>query len=63
MKQPRDGHWAGLLEALEREADALGGFGEVGLRVRFHDGQPREVEVQERRPKYLLSGAGAAKAT
>ena len=60
MKQPRDQHWTDLLAALEREADALGGYGEVGLRVRFHDGQPREVEVRERVPKYLLGKKGVA---
>ena len=54
MKQPRDQHWVDLLAALEREADLLAGYGELTLRVRFHDSQPREVEVLERVPKYLL---------
>ena len=60
MKQPRDQHWADLLAALEREADTLGGYGEVTLRVRFHDSQPREVEVLGRVPKYLLGKKGVA---
>jgi len=60
VKQPRDQHWADLLEALEREADALGGYGEVTLHLRFHDSQPREVEVLGRVPKYLLGKKGVA---
>ena len=59
MRQPRDQHWADLLEAVEMEAKTLGGYGEVVLRVRFHDGQPREVAVQERLPKYRLGRSDA----
>ena len=59
MRTPRDQHWADLLAALEREADTLGGYGEATLRVRFHDSQPREVEVLERVPKYLLGKKSA----
>ena len=54
MKQPRDQYWSDLLAALEQEADQLGGFGAMTVTVRFHDSQPREVEVLGRVPKYLL---------
>ena len=59
MRQPRDQHWTDLLEALEMDADALGGYGEIRLSVRFHDGQPRELQVQERLPKYRLGRTDA----
>ena len=54
MRQPRDQHWADLVEALEIEADLLGGFGEITVRIQFHQAQPREVRVCERRATYQL---------
>jgi hypothetical protein len=57
MRQPRDQHWAELLGALEREADALGGYGEIAVKIQFHDGQPRDVEVERRLLKYKLGRA------
>ena len=49
-----DQHWADLLEALRKEVTILGGYGDITIKVRFHDSQPREIEVRERHPKYLL---------
>ena len=54
MKPPHDQHWADLLEALEREAVALGGYGEIGLRIVFHDGHPCRVKIGERITDYKL---------
>ena len=59
MRQPRDQHWVDLLAALEREADTLGGYGEVGLRVVFHDGHPVRVRVAERLTDYKLGAASS----
>ena len=62
MKQPRDQHWVEFLGAVETEADMLPhGCGGVTLRIRFHDGQPREIEVLERTPKYLIARGGTAR--
>ena len=61
MKQPRDQHWERLLVALEDEADEMKGTGSSTICVRFHQGQPREIEVLERKQKYLIARGGAAK--
>jgi len=61
VNQPLDQHWAGLLKAIEDEAAEVKGFGSSTIRVRFHDGQPREIDVLERKPRYLIAKGGTAK--
>jgi hypothetical protein len=43
-----------LLDVLEGEARELGGFGELSVRITFHDGRPGTVDVVERRKRYRL---------
>ena len=59
MNQPLDQHWADLLAAVEREIKAMGGYGEVRLRVTFHDGHPSRVRVLERLTDYKLGAASS----
>lgn len=54
---PPDQHWTDLMEALEMEAEALGGFGEITVRIVYHSGQPREMQVRERLPHYRLGSS------
>jgi len=54
MRQPLDQHWADLLAALQMEAVELGGFGEITVRIRFSEGQPRDVRTSERLRTYRL---------
>jgi hypothetical protein len=61
LKQPRDQHWADLLEALETEADKIGGNGEITVEVKFHDGQPRMVRVTQSVVVYRLGEKGGTK--
>jgi len=61
VRQPLDQHWAGLLKALEDEATELKGTGWSKVRVRFHQGQPREINVLERQQTYLIAKGGTAK--
>ena len=60
MRQPRDQHWADLLEEWEGEVAELGGYGELTVRIQFHDSQPREYWIEQRRRRRLL-GKGAVK--
>ena len=41
-------HWQDLLEALQRESDQVDGWGEVTIRLVYHEGLPREMEVVSR---------------
>lgn len=43
-----------LAEAITREGEAVAGFGEVILRVAYHRGLPRQVDVLERHPTYRI---------
>lgn len=61
MRTPLDQHWAGLLKALEDEAAEMKGTGASTVRIRFHQGQPREIEVLDRKQKYLIAKGGTAK--
>jgi hypothetical protein len=54
MRQPLNQYWQDLLSAIEREANAFGGLGDLVFRVRFHEGQPREIVIQDRVPRYRL---------
>ena len=54
MRQPRDQHWADLLEAMEIEADKLGGNGEFTIRVKLYQGQPRECHASDSVSVYRL---------
>jgi len=54
MSHPLDQHWADLLAALQMEAVELGGFGEITVRIRFSEGQPRDVRTSERLRTYRL---------
>lgn len=47
-------HWQDLCEAVNREADAMGGFGRLTVQINFYQGLPQEVFVIERRPQYRL---------
>ena len=59
MRQPLDKRWVDLLAAVEREGKAMGGYGEVTLRVIFHDGHPSRVRVAERLTDYKLGAASS----
>lgn len=59
MKQPRDQHWENLLGTLERMADGLG-HGNITVRIWFHDGQPRELDLLERVEKHHLGKTAAS---
>ena len=48
--------WLDLCEALQREAEAMGGFGRMTVEVVFHGGAPQELHVRERVPRYRLGG-------
>ena len=37
-----------MLEALQRESDQVDGWGEVTVRLAYHEGLPREMEVVSR---------------
>lgn len=43
-----------LVEAISREGEAVAGFGEVILRVAYHGGLPRQIDVLERHPTYRI---------
>jgi len=42
--------------AAKRESEISGGFGEVVVSLKFHQGAPREMKVLERKPQYRLGG-------
>jgi hypothetical protein len=52
-----DQHWIDLMEALQMEAEAVRGFGEITVRIVYHSGQPREMQVRERLPLYRLGNS------
>jgi hypothetical protein len=47
-------HWDDLVEALQREAESVCGYGDVVIRVSYYDGLPTQVDVLERRSCYRL---------
>ena len=47
-------HWQDLLEGLQRESDQVDGWGEVTMRLVYHEGLPREMEVVSRVTRYKL---------
>ena len=53
----RDQNWRDLCEALRRESDAIGGYGRLSVEIVFHGGEPQEVHVHERVPRYRLGTA------
>jgi len=61
MNQPLDQHWAFVLNALESEATKMQGTGSSTVRIRFHQGQPREIEVLQSKQKYLIAKGGTVK--
>jgi hypothetical protein len=53
--KPRDQqYWDDLVEALRMEGDSVCGYGDVLVRVAYHEGLPTQVDVLERRPRYRL---------
>jgi hypothetical protein len=54
MSNDQTQHWRDLLEALQLEGQAVAGFGEVTVRLIYHDGAPLEIYVVERLPHYKL---------
>jgi hypothetical protein len=50
-------HWRDLCEALEREAEAIGGHGRVVVELVFHAGAPQEMHVRDRAPRYRLGSS------
>jgi hypothetical protein len=52
--------WEDLVRAVKRESEISGGFGEIVVSLKFHQGAPRELKVLERRPHYRLGGGLAA---
>jgi hypothetical protein len=55
-------HWNDLVDAFRAEASALGGWGEVTVRVTYHEGVPLMLDVLERNPRYRL-GSGLPQLT
>jgi len=53
-QNPCDQNWRDLCEALQREADAIGGYGRLSVEIVFHEGRPQEMHVHERTPRYRL---------
>jgi len=47
--------WGRLVRALQTEADALGGYGELTVTITLHDGRPRNLEVTHVRKRYRLA--------
>jgi len=54
--------WDDLVEAFRAEGSALGGWGEVVVKVTYHDGAPMSLDVLERNPRYRL-GSGLPQLT
>ena len=52
--------WEDLVRAVKRESEISGGFGEIVVSLKFHQGAPRELKVLERRPQYRLGGGLAS---
>lgn len=59
---PKDQAWADLFEALAREAESMGGFGQVEITINFNHSLPRDMTVLQRRQHYRL-GSGQAPLT
>ena len=50
----REQHLRDMAEMLCLEADAVGGWGSVTVRIAFTDHLPRQVDVIERHPSYRI---------
>ena len=48
--------WEDLVRAVKRESDISGGFGEIVVSLKFHQGAPRDMRILERKPQYRLGG-------
>jgi hypothetical protein len=48
--------WEDLVRAVKRESDIAGGYGELVVSIKFHQGAPRDMKVLERKPQYRLGG-------
>jgi len=46
--------WERLVDVLRAEAKALGGYGELTVRITLHDGQPRNLDVVDSRTRYRV---------
>jgi hypothetical protein len=57
MGTTQEKHLSNLIRALQQEAETLGGYGEIVVRVAFHAGLPLTMDVVERRKRYRISGA------
>jgi len=54
MKQRHfpDRIWASLREALEQECTGMAGYGQITIRLTFHNGEPRSMAIVAREPSY-----------
>lgn len=52
-----DRRWAEVRAAIMAAGESIGGYGDVTFRMIFHRGEPRSMDVIERR-KHHIFGAG-----